>query len=216
MIVRWLGHAAFSISHPAHPNARLCLDPHAPGVLGGRFRLPEIVGPYDAVLFTHRHEDHAAWRPALGTEHVIDRATAFGPYELRFRGVAHDTAGGARMGWVRMISVEDGQRRVVHVGDMGAFDAEDVAWLRGTDTLLVPVGGTYTLDGAEAADLVRAVKPRWAVPMHGADEAIDLPLAPTEDFVQALNWPAVALPQLDLSAPPPPQRTLLLHHPAGT
>jgi len=215
MIIQWLGHAAFSISHPTAPRSRLCIDPHAPGVLGGRFTLPEIVGPFDAVVVTHSHEDHNAWRPALGTETVIDRDTRYGPYELRFRGIAHDAAGGRDMGWVRMVSLTTAAARVVHAGDLGTFGPDDVAWLRGVDVLLVPVGGTYTLDGAAAAALTRAVAPKWVVPMHGADPHIDLPLAPVGEFLTALGWPTVHAAALRLDAPPPPGHVVILRHPAG-
>ena len=210
MIVRWLGHAAFSINLPGALDGHLCLDPHAPGVLGGRFALPEIQGPFDAVLITHRHEDHCAWRPSLGTDRMIDADGSVGPYDVRFRGVPHDAVDGRQMGWVRMASVDDGAHRVVHAGDLAGFSAADVAWLRGVDVLLVPVGGTYTLDGAGAAAFTRAVEPRWVVPMHGADPAIDLPLAPVSDFLAALGWPVAATPVLDLGSPPPERHIVLL------
>jgi L-ascorbate metabolism protein UlaG (beta-lactamase superfamily) len=35
-----------------------------------------------------------------------------------------------------------------------------------TDVAFVPIGGTYTMDAHEAADLVRAMSPGLAVPMH--------------------------------------------------
>ena len=35
-----------------------------------------------------------------------------------------------------------------------------------TDVAFLPVGGTYTMDAAEAAGLARAIGPQVAVPMH--------------------------------------------------
>lgn len=192
---------------------RLCIDPHAPGVLGGRFQLPPIDGPFDAVLTTHRHEDHAAWRPALGTTQMVDTNQQLGSLTIAFRGVPHDTDQGVQMGWVRMASISDGHHRIVHAGDIGSYTDADLAWLSGVDVLLVPVGGTYTLDGAGAAELTRLIRPRWVVPMHGADPAIDLPLAPVQDFLNALAWPVHTASHLDLRSPPAPGSAVLLTRP---
>ncbi len=180
MKLRFLGHAAFALELGG---LRLCLDPHKPGVVAGRFQLPAIIGPFDAIASTHPHEDHSAWTPELGTTTRIEGDAVLGNVTVRGRSVFHDTEHGVRAGFSTMLSFEAEGVRVVHCGDVAAYDETDVAWLRGTDVLLVPVGGTYTLDGAGAAALVRSVQPRMAVPMHAADPQIDLPLAPLGEFL---------------------------------
>ena len=47
-------------------------------------------------------------------------------------------------------------------------DSDNTPELRAikTDILLVPVGGTYTMDAAEAAALTNTIKPRLAIPTH--------------------------------------------------
>jgi L-ascorbate metabolism protein UlaG (beta-lactamase superfamily) len=196
--LRFLGHAAFDLTLAG---IRLCLDPHRPGALGGRFHLPAIVGPFDAVVCTHRHEDHAGWTPALGTERILDRTGSFGPLQLDVRAAWHDTAGGTRAGLTRMVSIAGEGRRVVHAGDLAQWTDDDVAWLRGADVLLLPAGGTYTLDGAQAATLARAVGARWTVPMHCRDPRVDLPLAEVADFAAAWGEPLPTLAELCPSTP---------------
>jgi L-ascorbate metabolism protein UlaG (beta-lactamase superfamily) len=180
MKLRFLGHAAFALELGG---VKLCLDPHKPGVVGGRFHLPPIVGPFDAIASTHPHEDHSAWTPELGTMTRIEGDAIIGAVQVRSRPVFHDTENGLRSGLSTMLSFEAEGVRVVHCGDVCSYDDADVAWLRGTDVLLVPVGGKYTLDGAQAAELVRAVAPKMAMPMHAADPRIDLPLAPLDTFL---------------------------------
>ncbi|MSP91923.1 MAG: hypothetical protein EXR79_09025 [Myxococcales bacterium] len=192
--LRWLGHAALDVRWGG---VRLCIDPHRPGALGGRFQLPEIQGPFDALVSTHFHEDHAGWTPALGTTLRLDPPCRIGGLELTARPALHDAEGGLRMGLVRMIAVSDGNTRLVHAGDLGHFDGADVAWLAGCDVLVVPVGGTYTLDAEGAAALCRAVQPQVVVPVHYRDARIDLPLAAVEPFLGALGWPVVG-PQVAL------------------
>ena len=207
MKLRFLGHAAFALELG---DVKLCLDPHKPGVVGGRFQLPAIVGPFDAIASTHPHEDHSAWTPELGTMTRIEGDTVLGDLRVRGRAVFHDAEDGLRMGLVTMLSFEAEGVRVVHCGDVGSYDASDVAWLRGTDVLLVPVGGTYTLDGAQAAELVRAVAPKMAVPMHAADPRIDLPLAPIADFIKCFSESPWRGPQLEWSAGAPVPAALVV------
>ncbi len=200
--VEWLGHAAFAI---AGPGARLVIDPHRPGVLGGRFRLPAIAGPFDAIACSHGHEDHAAWTPALGTTRWIERDEVVGGLTLRFLAAAHDDCGGRRMGLTRLIEIQCGPLRVVHSGDLGSFGSREIAFAAGCDALLLACGGHYTLGAEAAAAFARAVMPRRVVPMHCADPLIDLDLEPAEAFCTALGWPwaretALALP-LALSLP---------------
>ena len=195
--LRFLGHAAFDLRLGG---VRLCLDPHRPGAVGGRFHLPEIQGPFDAFACTHQHEDHAGWTPALGTTRQVQGGEQIGRVTVTSRPAFHDQQGGTRMGLVRMLSFEADGLRIVHCGDLGEFGAQDVAWLRGADVLLVPVGGTFTLGPAQAAQLVQAVGPRVAVPMHAADPRIDLRLEPVEAFLQALGQPFEQLQELVLDA----------------
>jgi L-ascorbate metabolism protein UlaG (beta-lactamase superfamily) len=206
----FLGHAALDVRMGG---VRVCVDPHRPGALGGRFQLPEITGPFDAIVSTHRHEDHAGWTPTLGTTLRLDPPATIGDLRLDGRPAFHDRDGGVRMGLVRMVSLLDGALRVVHLGDLAAWDGADVAWLAGADVVAIPVGGTYTLDGAEAAALCRRIAPRVAVPIHAADPRVDLPLQPVAPFLDALGWPAVRLAELDLAALPTPGTVVVLDPP---
>ncbi len=204
MKLHFLGHAAFALEIGG---LRLCLDPHKPGVIGGRFQLPAIRGPFDWIASTHAHEDHSAWTPELGTTRRIEGDAEIGALTVRGRPVFHDACSGVKSGLSTMLSFEAEGVRVVHCGDVGSYTEADVAWLRGTDVLLVPTGGTYTLDGAGAAALVKAVQPKMAVPMHAADPRIDLPLAPISQFLQHFNvtpWRGAALswtPNAPIPAP---------------
>ena len=61
---------------------------------------------------------------------------------------------------------------VVHLGDLGhLLSEEQAAALRGCDALLIPVGGTYTLDAAGAAAVVQQLQPRVVIPMHYRGES---------------------------------------------
>ena len=67
-----------------------------------------------------------------------------------------------KKGWLGYIVEADGERVYV----CGDTDATDEARSVECDVILVPIGGTYTMDPAEAADLVKAVSPKCAIPIH--------------------------------------------------
>ena len=64
--------------------------------------------------------------------------------------------------WVGYV-IDLGGRSIYHAGDTDHIpDLERVK----SDVTFVPVGGTYTMDPAEAAGLVKKQRPKLAVPMH--------------------------------------------------
>lgn len=197
MRLRFLGHAAFDLQLAG---LRLCLDPHKPGALGGRFQLPAIQGPFDALLRTHGHEDHAAWTPELGTQRWLDAPMQLSGLQIEARAVFHDAALGRHMGLVRMVSLRAEGLRIVHSGDLGQVDDSDIEWLSGTDVLLIAAGGTWTLDGPAAASVAQRCGARAVVPMHCADPRVDLALQPIDAFVAAWAGPKVRAITLDDAA----------------
>ena len=79
----------------------------------------------------------------------------------------HDEKGGTLRGENTVHCLRAGGLSVVHLGDLGHLLSEaQAAPLRGCDALLIPVGGTYTLDAAGAAAVVRELQPRVVIPMH--------------------------------------------------
>jgi L-ascorbate metabolism protein UlaG (beta-lactamase superfamily) len=101
----------------------------------------------------------------------------------------HDADDGVERGANAMFLIEVDGVRIVHCGDLGQreLSAEQLSQLGKVDLLLVPVGGTYTVDGPQAAAIVRQVKPRIVVPIHYKTPALKFDLAPVEPFLDALG-----------------------------
>jgi L-ascorbate metabolism protein UlaG (beta-lactamase superfamily) len=55
-------------------------------------------------------------------------------------------------------------KKVYHVGDSDYIPEMDE--LKGIDVLLIPSGGTYTMDAEDAAEATVAINPKIAVPVH--------------------------------------------------
>ncbi|MCH7751562.1 MAG: MBL fold metallo-hydrolase [Planctomycetes bacterium] len=55
------------------------------------------------------------------------------------------------------------------------------------DLLLIPVGGRVTIDGQQAAAIVRQIKPRRVVPIHYKTPVLTIDLQTADSFVDALQ-----------------------------
>jgi Beta-lactamase superfamily domain len=79
--------------------------------------------------------------------------------------------------------------RVAHLGDFGQrrLRPEQREAIGQVDLVFVPVGGSgATLDGQEAARLVRELEPTWVIPMHFETVATDF-LEPVDGFIAAMG-----------------------------
>jgi L-ascorbate metabolism protein UlaG (beta-lactamase superfamily) len=98
--------------------------------------------------------------------------------------VAHDAEGGRNRGANTIIALDDGDVRLVHLGDLGhILTPETVAAIGPVDVLLVPVGGYFTIDHAQAAEVAEALSPRIVIPMHYKTPKVDFPIAGPEPFL---------------------------------
>ena len=79
---------------------------------------------------------------------------------------------------------ETGGITVVHLGDLGhLLDDEQIKAIGRTDVLLLPVGGLYTIDAAQAKAVVNQLKPKIVIPMHYKTDKAGFPIEPVDPFL---------------------------------
>ena len=174
MRVEWHGQSAFTLTANG---TKVFIDPF--GDMSGlardrgmQFDYPPIhAEDVDLLLITHEHVDHNGAESIAGEPTTL-RATA-GTLDSPVGEVIaiaseHDDAAGTKRGPNTIFAFELDGIRVAHLGDFGqaGLRPEQEAALEGTDLLFVPVGGGPTIGAEQAAAIVAAVEPRWAVPMH--------------------------------------------------
>ena len=152
------------------------------------------ISPHDAdiVLITHDHYDHFSpedlakvINPAtilVVPEKLADKAAAFSAQvkaiETVLPGQQYQIAGLSletvpsynrikpfhpkKNGWVGYLLDADGQR-VFIAGDTDKTKENSAVRC---DIALVPVGGKFTMDPKEAADLINTIRPKAAIPTH--------------------------------------------------
>ena len=154
MTITFYGHACFKLDSLC---GSILFDPFAPGKVPG-WKLPALEA--DKVVCSHGHADHN-W-----AEGVKPTGKAFTGRLTQIPSF-HDDRRGALRGENLITLVEAEGLRVVHMGDIGcALTAEQIDALGRVDVLMIPVGGHYTVDAAQAWEITKALDPAIVIPMH--------------------------------------------------
>lgn len=218
----WLGHACFLVEQDGYT---ILLDPYTgvegypplyetavraanPGMKEGgvRIRFPVRMhieytdGPVtpgeekiyvNRVLCSHGHFDHNA----VELTALLPEAPC--PFTIRTVETFHDDQGGALRGNNTVHILSAGGVTVAHLGDLGhQLSPEQIAEIGPLDAVLIPVGGTYTVDAAGARAVCEALRPGCVVPMHYRHAPYGLPnVGGVEEFLEL--WPGEQVHRLD-------------------
>lgn len=169
MKVKWLGHSCFLLT--AADGRTLLSDP-----FDAEVGYPTPGETADVVTCSHKHSDHHAVDVLPTGFTLVDQPGEHHARGLVVNGIAsfHDDQSGLKRGGNIIYVTEIDGLRIAHMGDLGHQLSEAQREMLGRiDVMLVPVGGTFTIDGMGAAELVRQVKPRIAIPMHFSAPGID-------------------------------------------
>lgn len=185
----WHGHSTFAITTP---NLSILVDPWFDGNPKAKTTAENVAA--DLVLVTHDHGDHVGQaleicsRTGAQLGCIVELATKLKaqglPGELVMNGIGfniggtvthrgvsvtmtqatHSCESGVPAGFI--IRLEDGYT-VYHSGDTGLFSSMAL-WgkLYRIDLALLPIGGVFTMDAAQAAMAVMMLRARKVVPMH--------------------------------------------------
>ena len=202
MQIKWLGHACFLMQ--TADGTRIVTDPFNEEV---GYPLPAVTA--DIVTVSHQHFDHNAVTVVKGRPRVVQEPGEHRIGAVTVQGVStfHDREQGAKRGPNIVFVIEADGLRVCHLGDLGhPLSAAQLERIGRVDVLLVPVGGTFTIDAREASDLVAAVSPRIAVPMHYKTAYINFPITGLEAFTR-LHAPVSPRDTLEVTADSLPAAT---------
>lgn len=159
MKVTWIGHSCFRIEKDGYS---LVIDPYRDESVPG---LDHVKEEANEVLCSHEHGDH---NNREGVQ-ILEKRTS--PFAVSRIETFHDEVGGEKRGENTIFLITDGSCRIAHLGDLGCeLRSEQLSQLRGLDAVLIPVGGYYTIDGKQAAELIKTIRPRIVIPMHYRSE----------------------------------------------
>jgi L-ascorbate metabolism protein UlaG (beta-lactamase superfamily) len=179
MELKWLGHASWLIKADGK---NIYIDPYE----------GEYTKKADIILSTHHHDDHCkpdkialikkenteiiappecgkklntkvlTLKPGEATkidDILIEAVEAYNNKRFRSSGNPFHPKG---IGVGYLVTV--GGKTIYHTGDTDFID--EMKQLKNIDIMLVPSGGTYTMDNPEAAEATISINPKKAIPMH--------------------------------------------------
>ena len=180
MKLEYLGHSCFKIT--ASDGTRIVTDPYTR--IG--YELPPLRA--DFVTCSHFHYDHNFVQGVQGVREVITSPGSCERGGVLITGIpsSHDDMDGAMRGENTVYRFEADGMTVCHLGDIGEeLTPRLIERIGKVDVLLVPVGGTYTIDARGALGYIEAIAPAVAVPMHYNAFGCTSDIAPVSALVRA-------------------------------
>ncbi|MCL2869384.1 MBL fold metallo-hydrolase [Candidatus Saccharibacteria bacterium] len=120
--------------------------------------MPHLTADY--LLISHEHGDH-------NNRAAVTVTKTDTPANVKTIASFHDDEQGAKRGnnIIHVINVDD--VKVCHLGDLGhLLSPEQVAAIGKVNVLMIPVGGFYTIDAAQALEVINQLEPQIIIPMH--------------------------------------------------
>jgi L-ascorbate metabolism protein UlaG (beta-lactamase superfamily) len=184
MEIKFLGHSCFQIKAK---HASIVIDPYDEKLGLGKLKLKA-----DIVLITHDHSDHN--NPSAVLTDTREPFVINGPGEYEVNGVImegvgsyHDDVKGEERGRNTIYTIFTEGIRVCHLGDLGHLLTDNqISKIGQVDVLMIPIGGTVSLDAAKAIKVVNQLEPKMILPMHFKEEGLIAPFEPLtlEDFLK--------------------------------
>ncbi len=183
MKIKWLGHSSFVLTEST--GLSVLTDPFDPKMVGYGYPREKV----DVVTVSHSHADH---NYLAGVEHktVIDKP---GKYEYNGIHIAgtqsfHDDCEGAARGNNIVFKFRMDGVNICHMGDIGEpCSPELIERLIPVNVLLIPVGGTYTVDAETAKEYVDRLMPDIVIPMHYKIKHCELDIDKAEPFIRLFD-----------------------------
>lgn len=183
MKITWLGHSSFRLEEST--GTTIVTDPYHPYV-GYELAKTEA----DVVTVSHNHNDHSYLDGVSGNPTVINRAGAYeigGVHMLAYH-TYHDNMKGAIRGDNLVFKYRMDGVDVCHMGDIGEeCNAILVETVVPVNVLMIPIGGTFTIDAAQAKEYVDRIMPDIVIPMHYKTKDCDFDIDKINDFLDLFD-----------------------------
>ena len=181
--ITYHGHSMFEIKSAS--GVKLITDPYNEKI---KNTLPDVSG--DIILVSHDHFDHANTSIVRGNPRIINKPLEEKVDGIWIKGIKtyHDTKEGQLRGQNIIFKFTVDGIIFVHMGDFGDdMDIKIEESLKDVDVLMIPVGGTYTINAYSAFDIVKKLVPPFVISMHYKESDSKLDIDKVDNFLN--KWP---------------------------
>lgn len=216
MKIKYYGHAAFLIT--SDQGTKILIDPYEPGAFGGQLSYGKITDQVDIVCTSHDHADHNYTKDLPRGFQIVKGSGSKTIKGISIKGIPtyHDPSKGNERGTNTIFNLTIDQVKVSHLGDLGhLLSHNELAEVGPVDILLIPVGGVFTIDPKEAAQVAEQIKPKVLIPMHFKTTKCGFPIAPVEDFLKGksnVKRPKISEAAFDQPTLPQQLEIMVLEH----
>jgi L-ascorbate metabolism protein UlaG (beta-lactamase superfamily) len=206
MDITWFGHSCFRLSDRG---VTVVTDPPSDDMGYDRPRIRA-----DVVTISHEHPGH---NNRIGFRGGPKFFGGPGEYEVKgvfITGIAtyHDARSGAARGRNTVFLFEFDGVTICHLGDLGHVPTQSqVQSLSDVDVLLIPVGGSHTIDPSMATEVISLIEPRLVIPMHYKTPVEKAKLQTLNKFLKEMGLaPTPAQPELKVTKSSLPDETQVM------
>lgn len=192
MQIIWKGQSCFQVIAKQEKNSQvsIVIDPFDESC---GLKIPSLEA--EILLVTHHHRDHDNTKAVKGMPFLIDGP---GEYEIKgafIQGIPsfHDDVQGKERGINTIYTVEAEEIKLCHLGDFGQKEltGEQLEKIGNIDILMIPVGGTYTIDSKIASNVISQIEPKIIIPMHYELPHLKLKLEGVDKFLKTMGIKSV-------------------------
>lgn len=193
MHIFWHGQSCFQIiaSQQKGEQVKIVIDPFSEEA---GLRLPKLEA--DILLVTHDHYDHNNIKAVGQDPFLIAGPGEYERKEIFIHGIPsyHDDQKGKERGQNTIYIIEAEEMRLCHMGDFGETELspEQLEAIGDIDILMVPVGGTFTIDAKGAAKVIAQIEPRIAIPMHYQLPGLKIKIDGLDKFLKEMGQKTAA------------------------
>lgn len=184
MNITWYGQSCFKIqtkSQRGEKETTIITDP-----FDKSYGLRPPQGSAEIILVSHtQHNDHNNVSAIKGDPFVVDAPGEYSLEGIQIEGIEsfHDKSKGSERGRNTIFTIDSEGMRICHLGDLGHILEEDqVESIGEVDILMIPVGGTYTIDSKEAEEVITQLEPKIILPMHFKIKGLSLDIDDADKF----------------------------------
>lgn len=173
-----VGHSCFIIKNGEE---KVIIDPYDDSIGYPSIQQLTNLNYINYILVSHDHYDHNC----VENIELLEKADTF---KIEKIDSFHDNQQGTIRGPNIIHVIEAYGIRVCHLGDLGhLLTDEQIKKIGKVDVLLIPVGGTYTIDHTEAVEVIKQLNPTTVIPMHYKTDETKLDIAPVDNFISEIG-----------------------------
>jgi L-ascorbate metabolism protein UlaG (beta-lactamase superfamily) len=183
MTINWYGQSCFRVESKG---VSLIFDPFSKEI---GLRAPRLND--NIFLVTHEHYDHNNVKDVPADSFVVRGPGEYEKAGVYMEGISsyHDNSQGTERGLNTIYIVKMEDMRLCHMGDFGQakLTDEQLEAIGDVDVLFIPVGGKYTINSSEAADIVREIEPKIVIPMHYKIPGLNVDIEGLQKFLKEMG-----------------------------